>query len=51
MSRPRNEMDRRSALKLIGGAVAGAAISPRMRRRAGSLLEVPAGLNAVIPVI
>ena len=33
MSTPRNEMDRRSALKLIGGAMAGVAVGPRMLAR------------------
>lgn len=33
MGRPRHEIDRRSALKLIGGAAAGAAMSPRMLAR------------------
>ena len=30
LSTPRHEIDRRSALKLIGGAAAGIAVSPRM---------------------
>ena len=41
MSSPRNEMDRRSALKLIGGAVAGVAVGPRMLARPGPSSKYP----------
>ncbi|MGA2804146.1 MAG: hypothetical protein ABSF89_07120 [Acidimicrobiales bacterium] len=41
MSKPRNEMDRRSALKLIGGAMAGVAVGPRMLARPAPSSEYP----------
>ena len=41
MSRPRKEMDRRSALKVIGGAVASAAVGPRMLERPAPSSKYP----------